>query len=139
MSAFTINTQAEGNLGNDPTLRTTSNGTAVANFRMAVTQQFRNAAGTITEHTEWINVVVWGEMARNVQATLRKGHRAIVTGNLKQRSFEGREGDTIYTTELHADSVGLSLRWHVAAGVEKAKEALPGGGQLADADEPVAA
>ena len=123
MSAFTINTTAEGNLVADPVLRTTNSGLEVCNFRMAVTTR-SNRGGQDMEHTEYINVVAWNSLGVNAAASLHKGDRVIVQGDLRNRSFEGKDGDTKYVTEIVAQSVGVSLRWHVVAGVEKAKEAL---------------
>ena len=123
MSAFTINTTAEGNLVADPVLRTTNSGLEVCNFRMAVTtRSMRN--GQEHEKTEFINVVAWNALGVNAAASLHKGDRAIVSGDLQNRSFEGKDGDTKYVSEIVANSIGVSLRWHVVAGVEKAKDAL---------------
>lgn len=123
MSAFTINTTAEGNLVADPVLRTTNSGLEVCNFRIAVTtRSMRN--GQEMEHTEYINVVAWNSLGVNANASLSKGDRVIVQGDLRNRTFEGKDGNTIPVTEIVAQSVGVSLRWHVVAGVEKAKDAL---------------
>lgn len=124
MSAFTISTTCEGNLTADPVLRETSDGKAVANFRIAVTSRKRVGNDDFVDHTEYINVVAWRDLATNTAASLHKGDRVIVSGDLRQRSFEGQDGDTRYVTEVTASMVGVSLRWHVVAGVEKAKDAL---------------
>jgi len=123
MSAFTIQTTAEGNLVADPVLRTTNSGLEVANFRIAVTtRSMKN--GQEMEHTEYINVVAWNSLGVNSNASLSKGDRVIVSGDLRNRSFEGKDGDTRYVTEIVAQSVGVSLRWSVVAGINKASEAL---------------
>ena len=125
MSAFTINSQFEGNLVADPELRsTTRDGIPVANFRVAVTSRVRAGNGEFMDSTEYMNVVAWRGLAENAAASLHKGTRVIVSGQVKNRSYEDAEGNTRYTTEVHADSIGVSLRWHVVAGVEKASEAL---------------
>lgn len=124
MSAFTINTTCEGNLTDDPVLRETSDGTAVANFRMAVTTRHRVGDGEYADRTEYINVVAWRDLATNAAASLHKGDRVIVSGDLRNRSFEGRDGNMRYVSEITAQNLGVSLRWHVVAGVEKAREAL---------------
>lgn len=123
MSAFTITTTAEGNLVADPVLRTTNSGLEVANFRIAVTTR-SNKNGQEMEHTEFINVVAWNSLGVNAAASLHKGDRVIVSGDLRNRSFEGKDGDTRYVSEIVAQSLGVSLRWHVVAGVTNAKEAL---------------
>lgn len=123
MSAFTIQTSTEGNLVADPVLRTTNSGLEVCNFRIAVTSRtMRN--GQEHEHTEYINVVAWNQLGTNAAASLKKGMRVIVGGDLRNRSFEGKDGETRYVSEIVAASLGVSLRWSVVAGVEKASEAL---------------
>ena len=125
MSAFTINSNFEGNLVADPELRHTNrDGIPVCNMRVAVTSRVRAGNGEFVDSTEFMNVVAWRGMAENAAATLHKGSRVIVGGQVKNRSYEDAEGNTRYITEVHADTLGLSLRWHVAAGVEKASEAL---------------
>tara|TARA_R110000868_G_scaffold172746_3_gene408730 strand:- start:8872 stop:9294 length:423 start_codon:yes stop_codon:yes gene_type:complete len=123
MSAFTINTTLEGNVVEDLSLRKTNTGLDVANMRVAVTTRtVRN--GKEYENTEFITCVLWNQLGVNAAMSLSKGDRVIVTGDLRTRSFEGKDGNTRYVTEIVADSVGVSLRWHVVAGIEKASEAL---------------
>ena len=124
MSAFTINTTFEGNLVDDPILRETSDGTPVANLRVAVTSRTRLGNGEFKETTQYQSVVLWGSMATNANATLSKGSRVVVSGDLKNRKYDDSEGVTHYVTEVHASMIGVSLRWHVAAGIEKANQAL---------------
>lgn len=124
MSAFTVHTTIEGNLTDNPVLRQTASGLDVANVRVAVTNRTRLASGELHETTQFVPVVLWREFARNAAATLHKGDRVIVSGDMKNRQYENAEGNTVYTSELHADALGVSLRWHVVAGIEKAREAL---------------
>jgi single-strand DNA-binding protein len=124
VSAFTVHTNIEGNLTDDVTLRRTANGLEVANMRVAVTSRTRSATGDMRETTQFVPVVAWRNLAVNAAATLSKGTRVMVAGDMKQRTYENKEGNTVYVTELHADSIGVSLRWHVVAGIEKAAEAL---------------
>ena len=124
MSAFTVHTNIEGNLTADPTLRETSNGLAVCNMRVAVTSRTRASNGELREATQFVPVVAWGDLGVNANASLHKGTRVIVSGDMKQRTYTNKEGQPVYITELHADSIGVSLRWHVVAGIEKASEAL---------------
>lgn len=124
MSAFTVHTTIEGNLTDDITLNHTASGIDVANARVAVTARTRLANGEMHESTQYVPVVFWRNFARNASATLSKGDRIIVSGDLKERSYENKDGQTVYVRELHADQVGVSLRWHVVAGIEKAREAL---------------
>jgi single-strand DNA-binding protein len=124
MSAFTVHTTIEGNLTDDPILRHTASGMAVANMRVAVTSRTRASNGEIHETTQFVPVVLWRDFAVNAAASLHKGDRVMVSGDLKERSYTTNEGNTVYIREIHADALGVSLRWHVVAGVEKAREVL---------------
>ena len=102
-----------GNLTEDPTLRFTASGAAVANFRVISTPRTFDR-----QRNEWVdgeplalNCSIWREAAENVAETLAKGTRVIVTGRLVQRSFETREGEKRSVVELEADEVGPSLRY----------------------------
>ena len=97
----------------------------VCNLRVAVNSRVRDEAGNWSNgSTQYQDVIVWREQAHNVAATLRKGQRVMVTGIAKQRSYTDSNGVPRNVTEVHASEIGLSLRFHVAAGVEKASEAL---------------
>lgn len=123
MSAFTINTTLEGNVVEDITLRKTASGQDVANMRVAVTTRtMRN--GEEFESTEFITCVLWNHLGVNAAASLSKGDRVIVAGDLRSRSYDDKNGNTRYVTEIVASNVGVSLRWHVVAGIEKSNEAL---------------
>ncbi len=124
------NISIEGNLCSDPELRFTQTGTPVANIRVAQTDSFmRN--GERHETTEYLQVVVWNAQAENVAYSLSKGDRVTVSGKLRQRTVE-LDGDKRYFTELHADVVGVSLRWAVVNDIEKStsktKALVPAGG-----------
>ncbi len=121
MSAFTITTQAEGNLTSDPVLRTTSDGTPVANMRLAVTRQVKTAEGEFVDKTEYINVVAWRSLATNAVNSLSKGDRVVVVGDLRANNWEQKDGTTRYDNEIHATMLGTSLRWAMASPV-KAKD-----------------
>ena len=121
----TIQTQFEGNLTADPTpVRQTKSGIDVCNMRVAVNTRIEGENGWENGDTQYMDVVVWRSQAVNVAATLKKGQRVMVKGITKQRTYTTKDGGTRYVTEVHAAEVGLSLRYHVAAGIEKASEAL---------------
>lgn len=104
-----------GNLTADPEKRFTQNGTAVANMRVAVNRRVRTSEGDWEDRTDgFFNVVVWRELAANAAQSLSKGDRVLVTGRLTERSFEDRDGNTRYVTEVEADEVCPSLRWAIA-------------------------
>ena len=110
-----------GNLTNDPELRFTpvsrefgkTDGTPVANFTIASTPRtFDSASNEWTDgDTLFLRASAWREMAGNVAASLSKGSRVIVTGRLKSRSYETREGEKRTVIELEVDEIGASLRY----------------------------
>ncbi len=103
-----------GNLGNDPELRYTPNGTAVCNFRLATNESYKDQNGQLVERTEWHNVVTWGRLAEICGEYLRKGSRVYIEGSLQTRSYEDREGNTRYVTEIKArDMMMLDARGDV--------------------------
>lgn len=91
-----------GNLGQDPELRYTGNGTAVANLRLATTDSYKNQEGERVEKTEWHNVVGWARLAEIMDEYLSKGDQVYIEGSLQTRSWEDRDGNTRYTTEVKA-------------------------------------
>jgi single-strand DNA-binding protein len=101
-----------GNLTNDPELRFTPNGAAVASFTVASTPRSfdRQSNEWKDGDTLFLRCTVWRQAAENVAESLHKGTRVIVQGRLKQRSFETREGEKRTVVELEADEVGASLR-----------------------------
>ena len=108
-------TSIVGNLAADPELRFTNNGTAVANLRVAVTQRVQEKDGTWRDgETSFHKVNVWRDQAQNLTDSLGKGDRVMVTGRLRQRSWETPEGDKRSVTEIEADEVGASLKWATA-------------------------
>lgn len=126
-----------GNLVDDPELRFTPSGAAVANFRIASTPR------TFDRQTnEWkdgealfLSCSVWRQAAENVAESLTKGMRVIVQGRLKQRSFEDREGQRRTVVELDVDEVGPSLRYATAK-VNKATRGGGGGGYGGGGNDP---
>lgn len=118
-----------GNLTADPELRFTPAGAAVANFTVASTPR------TFDRQTsEWkdgdalfMRCSIWREAAENVAESLTKGARVVVSGRLKQRSYETREGEKRTVVELEVDEIGPSLRYATAK-VNKASRGGGGGG-----------
>ncbi len=96
-----------GNLGADPELRTTSGGQAVLKFRIATTESYLDRNRTRQEKTEWHNVVVWGKRAEGLAKILNKGSRLFVEGSLRTSSYEDRDGNKRYKTEVNALNVIL--------------------------------
>jgi single-strand DNA-binding protein len=100
-----------GNLTDDPELRFTQSGAAVCTIRLASNRKWTSKDGQEQEETTFLNVNIWRELAENVAETFSKGDRAIAIGKLKVRSYENRDGQTVWVTEIEADEVAPSLRW----------------------------
>lgn len=92
-----------GRLTKDPEIRYTADGAPVANITLAVSRQFRNAAGEID--TDFVNCTVWRRTAENTANYCRKGSIIGVTGRIQTRSYENAERVRVYVTEVVADSV----------------------------------
>jgi single-strand DNA-binding protein len=108
-----------GNLTDDPELKFTTSGTAVASFRLACTPRVREGETWKDGETSFFRVNVWRDQAENVADSLSKGARALVIGRLKTRTWETPEGERRSVTEVEADEVAPSLRWATAK-VERA-------------------
>jgi single-strand DNA-binding protein len=117
-----------GNLVEDPNLRFTPSGQAVASFRMASTPRFFDRQTNDWKDGEalFLTCNVWRQAAENVAETLQRGMRVIVQGRLKQRSYETREGEKRTVFEIEADEVGPSLR-NATCKVSKTTRQRPGG------------
>ncbi|WP_194816510.1 single-stranded DNA-binding protein [Nocardia sp. XZ_19_385] len=118
-----------GNLTADPELRFTPAGAAVANFTVASTPRVfdRNSNEWKDGEALFLRCNIWREAAENVAESLTRGSRVIVSGRLKQRSYETREGEKRTVVELEVDEVGPSLRYATAK-VNKANRGGGGGG-----------
>ncbi len=150
-----------GNLGADPEIRSTSNGSRVANFSLATSRQWNTQAGEKQEKTEWHKCVVWsrrdgqGGLVDVVEKYVKKGDRLYVEGQIEYRTYEDKEGQTRYVTEIRVnDLVMLSGKSEGAgaagspdmpsrrsapaprqAASPKKKEAAEGGGSFDDFPE----
>jgi single-strand DNA-binding protein len=116
-----------GNLVNDPELRYTPTGQAVATFRVASTPRYmdRNTNEWKDGESLFLSCNVWRQAAENVAESLQRGMRVIVVGRLKQRSYETREGEKRTVYEIEADEVGPSLR-NAAAKVNRTNRSTGG-------------
>ena len=118
-----------GNLTADPELRFTPSGAAVANFTVASTPRMFDRQTNEWKDGEalFLRCNIWREAAENVAESLTRGSRVIVSGRLKQRSFETREGEKRTVVELEVDEIGPSLKYATAK-VNKASRSGGGGG-----------
>jgi single-strand DNA-binding protein len=103
-----------GNLVDDPELRFTPSGVAMAKIRMAVNRRWRDQSGEWQEATSFFTGTIWREQAEQAAESLQKGARVIVTGRLEQRSWETESGDKRSVVEIQIDEIGPSLRWATA-------------------------
>ena len=94
-----------GNLGNDPELRYTGNGTAVCNFRMATNEHFTDKAGNRQTRTEWHRITAWGKLTEIVGEHLNKGRLIDLEGRIQTRQWEDKDGVKRYTTEIVAQEI----------------------------------
>jgi len=94
-----------GNLGKDPEVRTLENGTSVAKFPLATTESYKNRNGEKVETTEWHNIVLWRGLAEIAEKYLRKGSRVFIEGKIRSRSWEDKDGNKKYITEIEADNL----------------------------------
>lgn len=94
-----------GNLGKDPELRYTPGGQPTASFSLATTERWNDKNGKRQERTEWHNIVTWGKLAELVNQYLKKGRSAYVEGRISTRSWDDRDGNKKYKTEIVANQV----------------------------------
>jgi single-strand DNA-binding protein len=99
-----------GNLGADPELRMTPSGQAVLKLRLATSENYLDKNRQRQERTEWHNVVIWGKRAEALSRILAKGSRLFVEGGLRTSSYDDRDGNKRYRTEIVASNVLLQGR-----------------------------
>jgi single-strand DNA-binding protein len=145
MAAGDIAVTVVGNLTNDPELRFTPSGAAVASFTVASSSRVLDKTTNEWKdgETVFMRCSVWRQYAENVAESLTKGTRVIVSGRLKQRSYETREGEKRQVMELEVDDVGPALRYATAKVTRTQNQGGGfgggnggGGGASAPADDP---
>jgi single-strand DNA-binding protein len=97
--------QLIGNVGKDPEMRYTANGSAVTTFSLAVNRNFQGTDGERREETDWFDIVTWNKLAELCSQFLQKGRQAYVEGRLHTRSWDGQDGVKRYKTEVIAQTV----------------------------------
>src|SRR5882672_12578890 len=119
-----------GNLTDDPELRFTPSGAAVAKFRIASTPRFLDKASGEWKDGEplFLACNVWRQVAENVAESLQRGSRVIVSGRLRMRSYETKEGEKRTVIELEVDEIGPSLRYATAKVQRMSRSSGSGGG-----------
>jgi single-strand DNA-binding protein len=96
-----------GNVGKDPEVRYLEGGTAVANFPLATSEVYKNRNGDKVTQTEWHNIVAWRGLAELAEKYITKGRQLYVEGRITTRSWEDKDGNKRYTTEIVANSIQL--------------------------------
>lgn len=92
--------QLIGNLGNDPELKNVGNGHTMLRLRLATNERYKTAEGEWKDNTQWHPIVVWGKQAEKLASLVHKGSGLVVEGRLVQRSYESKEGERRYSTEV---------------------------------------
>ena len=105
MNALRNRVQLIGNLGNDPEIMNLDGGKKLARFSVATNETYKNAAGEKITDTQWHNVVAWGKTAEIVENYLTKGKEIALEGKLVNRSYETKEGEKKYTTEINCNEI----------------------------------
>ena len=100
MNTLRNKVQLIGNLGQNPEIRTFDNGKAVARFSLATTDSYRDSNGKKITETQWHNLVAWGNLAKTVEKYLVKGSEVAVEGKLTHRTYDDKEGNKKYYTEV---------------------------------------
>lgn len=95
-----------GNLGKDPEIRRLENGVAVSSFSLATTESFKDRnTGEVKSQTDWHNIVMWRGLAEVAEKYLKKGMQIYIEGKIRSRSYQDKEGNTKYITEIVADNM----------------------------------
>ena len=113
-----------GRLGQDPELKYTPSGVAVATLSIATNTSWKGQDGAQNENTEWHRVVVWRKLAETIEKYAKKGNRVYVEGRLVTRSWQDKDGNKRYTTEIQADNMQF-LESRTARDVEPGEEETP--------------
>lgn len=94
-----------GHLGQDPEVKFLPNGNPVAAFSVATTEKWTDKNGQKQEDTQWHNIVVYGKMAENCGKYLKKGSKVFVEGKIQHRSYEGKDGQKKYVTDIVSQTI----------------------------------
>lgn len=105
MNSLKNKVQLIGHLGNDPEIITLENGSKLAKFSIATNESYKNAEGEKVTDTQWHNIVAWGKMAEIAENYLAKGKEIMVEGKLMSRSYETKEGEKRYITEIKCNEL----------------------------------
>ena len=125
-----------GNLGNDPEMRYTPSGDAVANITVATTESWKDkASGEKKEATEWHRVTMFKRLAEVAGQYLKKGSQVYIEGKLKTRKWQDKDGNDRYTTEINADDMKMLGSREASGRKEERKEEAPKGNKPKFSDD----
>jgi single-strand DNA-binding protein len=96
-----------GNVGRDPEVRHLDKDVAVANFPLATSETYSAKSGEKVTTTEWHNIVIWRGLAKVVEQYVKKGDRLYLEGRIRTRSWDDKDGNKRYTTEIYADNMEM--------------------------------
>ncbi|MDW5290997.1 single-stranded DNA-binding protein [Formosa sp. PL04] len=105
MSTLRNKVQLIGNLGNDPEIINLESGSTLAKFSIATNESYKNKAGEKVTDTQWHNVVAWGQTAKLVENYLTKGKEVAIEGKLTSRSYDTKEGEKRFITEVVCNEI----------------------------------
>jgi single-strand DNA-binding protein len=105
MNALKNKVQLIGNLGQDPEVVTLDSGSKLAKFSVATNEAYRNSKGEKVNETQWHNIVVWGKLADMVEKFLYKGSEVALEGKLIHRTYETKEGEKRYVSEIKCNEL----------------------------------
>ena len=107
MSTLRNKVQLIGNVGNEPEITTLESGKKVAKFSIATNESYKDSKGEKVTNTQWHNIVAWGKIAEIVEKYVGKGKELALEGKLTSRSYETKEGEKRYVTEVVIDEILL--------------------------------
>lgn len=96
-----------GNVGNDPEIKYLDSGTPLARFSLATSENYTNRNGEKVSQTEWHNIVLWRGLAEVAEKYVKKGTQLYIEGRIRTRSWDDKDGNKRYTTEINCDSLQL--------------------------------
>ena len=107
MQAFKNRVQLIGNLGAKPEIKKTENGKKLAQFSLATSENYHNSKGEKIKETQWHRVVAWGKIAEMAEKHLDKGKAVVIEGKLVSRSYNDKEGNKKYISEVQVNDILL--------------------------------
>ena len=107
MSTLRNKVQLIGNVGNEPEITNLESGKKVAKFSIATNESYKDSKGEKVTNTQWHNIVAWGKIAEIVEKYVGKGKEVALEGKLTSRSYETKEGEKRYITEVVVDEILL--------------------------------